>query len=206
MTGLLSIDCFPILPSAWAWVTVSHSAGPCLPFIRPSCSPVQNPHPKNHSQVLSDQPSQVPHGICQTLLLLPMLGNVCLPGISASHGHQYHSHLCALLLWQRVSTIAGHFWCFHLIPPCPPSLADITCPPQQWTTWPCGFCHLFPRAAGKECSEFKPVKWSVITWGTMNPTSSLHIILWQRGLKGPSCFLLRFTEVCLFLTQSPVFA
>lgn len=113
---------------------------------------------------------------------------------------------CALLLWQHVSTIAGHFWCFHLIPPCLPSLADITCPAQQWTTWPCGSCHLFPRAAGKECSEFKTIKWSVITWGTMNPTSSLHIILWQRGLKGPSCFLLRFTEVCLFLTQSPVFA
>ena len=98
MTGLLSIDCFPILPSAWAWVTVSHSTGPCLPLIRPSCSPVQNPHPKNHSQVLSDQPSQVPYGICQTLLLLSMLGNVCPPGISASHGHQYHSHLCTVAL------------------------------------------------------------------------------------------------------------
>ena len=83
----------------------------------------------------------------------------------------------ALLLWQCVSMIATHFSCFRSIPPRPPSLADITCQAQQWTTWPCGFCHLFPRAAGKEGSEFKPIKWSVITLRKNDPTSSLHIIL-----------------------------
>lgn len=112
----------------------------------------------------------------------------------------------ALLLWQCVSMIATHFSCFRSIPPRPPSLADITCQAQQWTTWPCGFCHLFPRAAGKEGSEFKPIKWSVITLRKNDPTSSLHIILWKRGLKGPFCFSLRFTEVCSFLTQKPCFA
>lgn len=90
-----------------------------------------------------------------------------------------------LLLWQCVSMIAGHFCCLCSTPPCLPSVADITCQAQQQTAWPCDFCHLFPTAEGKECSKFKPITWSVIIWGTMSPTSSLHIILRQRGLKGP---------------------
>lgn len=128
-----------------------------MPLIRPSHSPVQNPQPRNHSHVLSDQPGQVPYGVCQTLLLLPMLGIVCPPGSSASPGCQYHSH-CALLLWQHDSTVAKHFCCFHSIVLCLPSLADITCQAQQSTTWPCGFCHLFPRSAGKGCSKYKFIK------------------------------------------------
>lgn len=42
--------------------------------------------------------------------------------------------------------------------------ADITCQAQQWATWSCGFCHLFPTAAGKESSKFKPFRWFVKTW------------------------------------------
>lgn len=69
---------------------------------------------------------QVPYGVCQTLLWylclnmsahqasLPLLGT----GDTAT---------CVPLRWQCVSTIAGHFCCFHSIPPCLPRPADITC-------------------------------------------------------------------------------
>lgn len=177
-------------------VTLSHFTGPCLQLFRLSSSPGQNPHPRNHSHVLSGLPSQVPSGICHTLLLLPVLGYVCPWGIFASPGHWCHSHLCstALAMYQH------DYWaCLLLlsVPPCLPRLADITCQAQQCTTWHCGICHLFPRAARKECWKFKPAKWSVITWERMNPTSSLNIILWQRGPKVPSCFywgLLKFVQ------------
>lgn len=47
------------------------------------------------SQMLSwPSNSQVPYDICQTLLLLSVLGNVCPPGSSASPGHKCHNHLC----------------------------------------------------------------------------------------------------------------
>lgn len=77
--------------------------------------------PRSPLHVLSDQPSQVPYGTCQTLLLWPMLGNVCPPGISTSPGHQCHSH-CVPQCWQCVSTMAGHFCCCHSLPPRLPSL------------------------------------------------------------------------------------
>lgn len=154
----------------------------------------------SHTTPVRDHMASVRHGFCYLCwepsaypAPLPLLG----PSIIATY---------ALLFWQCVSMIATHFSCFCSIPPHLPSLADITCQAQQWTTWPCGFCHLFPRAAGKEGSKFKPIKWSVITLGNNDPTSSLHIILWKRGLKGSFCFSLRFTEVCSFFTQNPCFA
>ena len=112
-----------------------------------------------------DHMASVRHGFCYLWwemsahrTALPLLGT----GIIAT---------CTLLLWQCISMIATHFSCFRSIAPRPPSLADITCQAQRWTTWPCGFCHLFPRAAGKEASKFKPIKWSVITLGKNDPTS-----------------------------------
>lgn len=96
--GFLSLNCFSMLPSAWTSVTVSRSTCSCLPLIRPSCSPMPNLYPRNHSHVLSDCPCQEPYGFCQTWLLLPMVGNVCPPGNSASPGHQDHRHLCSVAL------------------------------------------------------------------------------------------------------------
>lgn len=96
---------------------------------------------------------------------------------------------------------AEPFCCFHSVPPCPPSLADITCQARWRTTWHCGTCHLFPWAAVKEGLKFEHIKWPVIAWGTWAP---LHaFILDSDSGVLISYFGLRF---CSFLPQSPVFA
>lgn len=174
--GFLSLNCFSMLPSAWTSVMfptplalVCHSSGhpaaPCQTFIQGIT------HMCSQTAPVRDHMASVRHGFCCLCremsahqATLPLLGT----SIIAT---------CALLLWQCVSMIASHFSCFRSTPPRLPSLADITCQAQQRTTWPCGFCHLFPRAAGKEGSKLKPIKWSVITLGNKDPTPSLHMIL-----------------------------
>lgn len=144
---------------------------------------------------------QVPYGVCQTLLCylclnmsahqasLPLLGT----GATAT---------CVPLRWQCVSTIAGHFCCFHSIPPCLPRPADITCQAQQWTTWHCNLCHLSPRAAGNECSNFKPYEVVCDSVGGNELSSSLNTTLWRGVLKYP---LVSYWDLLKF-AQSPVFA
>jgi hypothetical protein len=100
----------------------------------------------------SDQSSQLPYGICQTLLLLPMLENVCSPGSPASLGPKCHSHLCSAEL-----TRCQHYcWALLLL------LLNVTMSTKPcWHYLPgttedhlqCDSCHLFLGAAGKECTH-----------------------------------------------------
>ena len=201
--SFLSLNCFSMLPSAWTSVTVSHSTCSCLPLIRPSCSPMPNLHPRNHSHVLSDCPCQGPYGFCQTWLLLPMQGNVCPPGNSASSGHQNHSHLCTVALamcqYDLQSFFLLSFNTTTSAKPCWHHLPGIT--EDHLALW------LLPSLS-KSCwkRRLKIETYQVVcdNAGVQGPHSISSYDTLKRGLKEPFCFSLRFTEVCSFLTQSPV--
>lgn len=79
-----------------------------------------------------------------------------------------HSHLSTAVL----ATCQHNCWALPLLSfntttsakPYRPHL-----PGSAGTTWHCGSCYFFPRAAGKECSKCKTIRWSVITWGKGAP-------------------------------------